>query len=369
MEKYTFVKGLELNKGFFFEEVKPILDQEFPDLKYSAGLIGFGSDVLGYDTAVSMDHCWGPRCVIMLSDNILDEKEDFKTYYELRDKIKQTLFAKLPLRYQNFSVKCTIPDEKDGVFRMAESENEAYSTQIRISTPGLELAWSCGLDLAKELTSKIWLTLSEQGLLEFTAGEIYYDDLGVKDLRKKLKFYPKEVKLLKLAALWDHVGNEEAFVGRRLDVGDKIGAKLIADRIVQSLMKICFYLEERYPPYSKWFMTGFQELNCAKELLPQIEGTVLSQNTDGLDLKVANLAKKIVDLQNEKLDLKLRVAVRDFYGRPYSCIMAGDLVDELKKLLKDQELKKIDLTKVAVEQQMNGLDFTESLDILENVIK
>ena len=42
-----FIKGLELSESFFLEIAKPILDVHFPDLKYSAGLIGYGSDVLG----------------------------------------------------------------------------------------------------------------------------------------------------------------------------------------------------------------------------------------------------------------------------------------------------------------------------------
>ena len=45
------MKGLDLCRGFFFETMKPIMDQYFPGLTYSAGLIGYGSDVLGYDDA------------------------------------------------------------------------------------------------------------------------------------------------------------------------------------------------------------------------------------------------------------------------------------------------------------------------------
>lgn len=41
-----FIKGLELCKGFFNECAKPILDTYFPELQYSAGLIGYGLEVL-----------------------------------------------------------------------------------------------------------------------------------------------------------------------------------------------------------------------------------------------------------------------------------------------------------------------------------
>ena len=38
-----FMPGLELNRIFYAEAVKPILDREFPALQYSAALIGVGA--------------------------------------------------------------------------------------------------------------------------------------------------------------------------------------------------------------------------------------------------------------------------------------------------------------------------------------
>ena len=65
------MKGMELSERFFKEIAMPLLRQAFPQLSYSAGLLGFGSDVLGYDDAVSTDHMWGPRficfCVLRIS--------------------------------------------------------------------------------------------------------------------------------------------------------------------------------------------------------------------------------------------------------------------------------------------------------------
>ncbi|PYS82501.1 MAG: hypothetical protein DMF67_12580 [Acidobacteria bacterium] len=54
-----FIPGIELSRLFFFEAVKPVLDAEFPRLRYGAALIGTGSEVLGFDTEMSADHHWG----------------------------------------------------------------------------------------------------------------------------------------------------------------------------------------------------------------------------------------------------------------------------------------------------------------------
>src|SRR5262252_8838234 len=53
----AFVPAIELNRGFYDDVVGPLLTP-FP---HSAALIGWGSQVLGYDSERSTDHGWGPR--------------------------------------------------------------------------------------------------------------------------------------------------------------------------------------------------------------------------------------------------------------------------------------------------------------------
>lgn len=72
-EPYEFLPGLELNERYFFEVVKPLLDDHYPGLRYSAALIGYGSDVLGFDTEQSMDHNWGPRLQLFLTEQDVAE--------------------------------------------------------------------------------------------------------------------------------------------------------------------------------------------------------------------------------------------------------------------------------------------------------
>jgi hypothetical protein len=64
----AFMPGLELNRLFFAEVVQPLLSARFPDVRYSAALIGYDLDVWGYDTALSRDHEWGPRPLLFLID-------------------------------------------------------------------------------------------------------------------------------------------------------------------------------------------------------------------------------------------------------------------------------------------------------------
>ena len=69
------MKGLDLSRKYYFECIKPIIQDNVPELegKYAAALIGYGSDVIGNDDEISRDHEWGPRCHILLSKEIHDK--------------------------------------------------------------------------------------------------------------------------------------------------------------------------------------------------------------------------------------------------------------------------------------------------------
>ncbi len=64
-----FIPGVELARLFYAEVVGPLLETECPGLAYSAALIGWGSEVLGFDSPRSTDHNWGPRLQVFLADD------------------------------------------------------------------------------------------------------------------------------------------------------------------------------------------------------------------------------------------------------------------------------------------------------------
>ena len=65
-----------------------------------------------------------------------------------------------------------------------------------------------------------------------------------------------------LAAQWTWVAQEEAFVGRAVEVGDELGSRVMAARVVRELMRLCFLLERAYAPYSKWLGSAFARLDA-----------------------------------------------------------------------------------------------------------
>lgn len=53
----AFIPAAELSGAFYAETVRPLLGA----CPHGAALLGWGSDVPGYDTERSTDHGWGPR--------------------------------------------------------------------------------------------------------------------------------------------------------------------------------------------------------------------------------------------------------------------------------------------------------------------
>lgn len=116
------MNGMELCQAFYNECVDGIIALRYPDLRYSAGLLGFGSDVLGYDDKVSQDHMWGPRLYIFLAR---DERMD-------PDRLMKTFCEDLPRRFRGFPVGFGQADEH-GISSMEDTES-AFRPMINIST-------------------------------------------------------------------------------------------------------------------------------------------------------------------------------------------------------------------------------------------
>jgi Domain of unknown function (DUF4037) len=121
----------------------------------------------------------------------------------------------------------------------------------------LEVADWCEAVLGVDPRSGIgwfdWLVTSSHRLAEVTGGEVIHDGLGdLGRIRRALAYYPRDIWLFVLASQWQRIAHEEAFVGRCGQIGDDLGATVVAARLIRDLMRLCLLTERRYPPYSKW---------------------------------------------------------------------------------------------------------------------
>ncbi|HNT55610.1 MAG TPA: hypothetical protein PKG95_12905 [Anaerolineaceae bacterium] len=100
-----FISGQELSRQFYTDGVAPLLAQHFPGLPHTAALIGYGSDVLGYDTPMSRDHMWGPRLVLLLPE---------VDFIHLKPAVDTMLRQQLPLTICGYPTHFE-PADADGV--------------------------------------------------------------------------------------------------------------------------------------------------------------------------------------------------------------------------------------------------------------
>jgi hypothetical protein len=348
-----FIPGIELSRRFYEDAVKPILAANFPDLKYSAALIGWGSEVLGYDTAMSRDHHWGPRMILFL------EEVDFSPR---KEKIDHALSVSLPYEFMGYSTNYSLP-EPNGVRHLVKITEGPVDHMIVITTIKDFFKARLGVDPLKKLTVTDWLTFPRQRLLVLTGGAVYHDGLGtLEKARAKLKYYPRDIWLYLLAAQWTKISQEEAFVGRAGDVGDELGSQVIAARLVREIMNLCFLMEREYAPYSKWFGTAFSNLKIAGKLGPVLRDALLAADWKSRERALAKAYSIVARAHNAlKITGTLPVKASKYFGRPYMVIHGDAFAEAIFSEIKDPEVKRIKAKIGSVDQ------FTDSTDVAENV--
>ncbi len=330
-----FIKGLDLCRGFFLEAAKPILDRNFPSLTYSVGLIGYGSDVLGYDDAVSRDHMWGPRFYLFLDPADIGQKEA----------VWEAFSRELPYEYKGYSVNFSVPDPNDnGVQHPELITSGRVNPLIFLRTFDEFLEDELGTSALDSLTAADWLTFSEHRLLSLTAGEWFHDGLHLAAKLDAVRFYPEEVRRYRIAANWDIIASEQAFVRRCADVGDDPGSVIVAARIAERLMRLCFLYRKRYAPYSKWFGTAFARLDVPQELKDALYEAL---HVGGIAEREEALVRAQVltaALHNESgITAPVEYAVESYYGRDIRVIFADKFAEAVLDTLEGTELAAVPL--------------------------
>ncbi len=342
-----FIPGLQLSQAYYWEAIRPILDQHFPGLQHSAALIGYGSDVMGFDTPVSRDHMWGPRVVLFLPE---------PAFAETSAAVLELLRHQLPVRFRGYSTHFSKPDLQDGGTRgTADVEHGPVDPLIFFHTIAGFWKAELGADLDRTLTPADWLTFGEQRLLSLTAGQVFHDDLGLEAVRARFAYYPQDVWLYLLATQWSLLSQQEAFVGRTSSVGDELGSRLVTAHVVTYLMRLAFLMEKRYPPYAKWFSTGFKQLSCYPALGPLLEGALAAATYPEREACLAPAYSLLAQMHNAlQLTPPLDPRTRTYSGwhllragitqvalddprntRPHQVIFGGRFADALTAAIQD----------------------------------
>jgi hypothetical protein len=347
-----FISGLDLNEQFYLEVIRPLLAAEFPGLVHAAARLGSGSDVLGYDDRTSTDHDWGIRQQIFLMEADVER---------VGTAVNETLRHQLPYTFRGYSVHFGPPDE-EGTRLRQEVTTGPVDHRIEVTTVTRFFQKELGFDPLKTWQPVDWVSVAQQQLLHVTAGRVFADDWGeLTRLRQKFTWYPQEVWLYLLACQWGRMGQEEHLMGRAGFVGDDIGSRLMAARLVRDLMQLGFLMEKLYTPYPKWFGTAFSRLTIGPALNPIFKQVLQAETWQAREASLC-VAYEFMAEQHNKLGLTpwLRPTCESFFNRPFRVIMAGRFEQALRDTIQNEQVKQLTPSLGSIDQ------FSDSTDLRSN---
>ncbi len=345
-----FIPGLTLSRILYTDAVAPLLADQAPGPPYAAGLFGPGSDVLGYDTARSMDHDWGPRLILVLNDADLAE---------WAPRLDAMFRRALPRTVAGFPIGTAEFAAEPGIRHMVDLDHgDPVDHLITITSPGRWLSAQLGIASIDELSPATWVSVSEQALLETTSGEIFRDDSGaITAIRDALAWYPDAVWRYRMAAQWKRIDQLEPFVGRCGEVGDDLGSQLVAMSLVRDVVKLAFLMERQYAPYPKWLGTAFSRLAAAPSLTPHLDrarfATTWPEREAGVVAAVETLAHRHNELA---LTGWVDPAPRSFFDRPFQVMFAGRFADALMASIEDPDVLALPLHLGGLDQYIDSTD-------------
>jgi hypothetical protein len=306
--------GLEMANSYYADVVRPLLDRRWPGLSHAGARLGSGSDVLGLDDETSRDHDWGLRLNLLVDASMVDAVADY-------------LGGVLPAEHRGLPV------------RFAVSWDARDAHRVQVDDPSAFLLSRLGLDPLEPMSVADWLALSSQSVLEVTAGRVFADTDGrLTAARAKLAWYPHDVWLYVLAAQWRRIAQDLHVLGRVAQRADEIGERILAARMVHSVMRLGFLLEKRWAPYPKWFGLSFARLPSAGAALALMGDSLSMSDSAGRRGQIVAALESMGELQRALGLPTAAIVVEPFWDRPYPGV-ADAMVHTLLAAVTDTELR------------------------------
>lgn len=232
------MNGLDLSEGYWRRHGPALLDGVFAPWRgrIAVGLVGDGSDCLGFDDLYSRDHDWGPGFCLWLT--AADHAE---------------IGAALHQAYQALAASSDGFRRQEGDWgqgRVGVFETGAFYKSF-IGRPGIPA------------TLAEWFRIPEKNLAAVTSGRVFCDPLDdfSRIRRGLLGFYPDDVRLAKIAARCMTAGQSGQYnLPRSIQRGEAFAARYAETKFCADIMSLVYLLNRRYAPYYKWLHRGLAAL-------------------------------------------------------------------------------------------------------------
>lgn len=267
------MKGLVLAEKYYESYGRSMIEEKFPALadRAAVGLVGQGSECLGFDDDISRDHDYGPSFCIWLT------REDY-------DKFGGSLaaeYVKLPASFEGV----------DGRISTAHGKGRVGVLSIPDFYYGL-----IGYEDVP-VSNREWMWIPETRLCTAVNGKVFVDCLGeFSRIRNRLlSFYPEDVRIKKLAARAAVMAQSGQYnYGRAIKRGETVAAQLALAEFIKSTISICYLLNKRYMPFYKWMHHGMKELPILSEIGDMLSLLVNDSYASGQKLMIIEAICNII---------------------------------------------------------------------------
>ena len=330
--------GRELARQFHADVVAPLLAESMPRLRYAAGRLGSGSDVLGLDDAMSRDHDWGCRLTLLVDAPDRDAVPQ----------ISGLLEEKLPESYRGLPVRFPV------------TWDPSHAHKIEVATVTGFAASRLGVDPAGGMSAVDWLVLTGQSVLEVTAGPIFMDRTAeLSRVRATLRWYPPDVDRYVLAAGWQRLSQQMPMIGRTAVRGDELGSRLLSAQLADDLMWLAFALSRQWPPYAKWRGTAFQALAIAADLARPLAASAAAPDWRDRESSIAEACEVLLSAQRAGGLPAPGSAVTQFWDRPFRTVDDA-IAETLLADIADPDVRRLPAGIGSIEQWADNVDVLAS---------
>jgi hypothetical protein len=305
---------------------------------------------------MSTDHHWGPRLQLFLEDGCAPD---------LPGRVSDMLSSNLPVSFLGYSTNFSPPDLADNGTRLLEAvESGPVNHMVTVTTLLRFIHEELGVDPYVQPSTAQWLTFEEHRLLALIRGRVFYDGLGsLEVVRQRFAWYPHDLWLYLLAAEWAKIGQEEPFVGRCGSVGDDLGSRLVAARLVHSLMRLVFLMEKQYPPYSKWFGTAFMQLAASPQFQPHLAAALDADAWEPRQQALGLAYEAAARLHNTlRLTPALPEQASMFFERPFVVIHGEVFAGALRAAIQDENVRRLPPFAGSINQFIVSVDVLTDLE-------
>lgn len=239
------MKGLELSQKYYEAYGRPMIEELFPEIadQTAAGLVGYGSECLGFDDELSRDHDYGPSFCIWLPR---------KTYQQCGEAM-QAAYDALPKTFLGYSERV---EQEQGRGRVGVLCLEDFYGGI------------LGRETLPE-TDAEWLMIPEEALASAVSGSVFEDRFGQFSAVREglLAYYPESVWRRKLADALARAAQAGQYnFARAMRRGERVAAELALSEFVRESMRLVYLLNRTYAPFYKWMHRGLCSLPTGGEI-------------------------------------------------------------------------------------------------------